>query len=258
MDLCRTKCLHFPTTLWNGTNTREDGKNFVSNTYLSNLDNQPLYCVYSSLSPSSMQRGSVHTQFLFTFASLNWKKLFFVRVKWAYCDTSVLKRGSKLLCRWSARDVTHALPANVVPKNYSNWKWELQAEFNVFGCLFYWRTVQFKSECLYECLIYFFRTQKRSKETKIIKKELRAFISLRKLIKRSANKSEFYERGSIIKATFSCLHENRCLLSDQRSTNKNRINLRSRLCFARANRRTLSLHIWVAFDFPSSCYKRCC
>lgn len=202
MVSCRTKCLHFPTTLWNGTNTREDGKNFVSNTYLSNLDNQPLYCVYSSLSPSSMQRGSVHTQFLFTFASLNWKKLFFVRVKWAYCDTSVFRRGSELLCRWSARDVTHALPANVVPKNYSNWKWELQAEFNVFGCLFYWRTVQFKRVLVWVLDLFFSHT-KRSEETKI-KKNSEHLFHYENSLKGQQTKVNFYERGSIIKATFSC------------------------------------------------------
>lgn len=84
------------------------------------------------------------------------KSYFLWGVKWAYCDTSVFRRGLEMPSRWNARDVTHALPANTVPKNYSNWKWELQAEFNVFGCLFYWRTVQFKtSACMSAWFIFF-------------------------------------------------------------------------------------------------------
>lgn len=167
MVLCRTKCLHFPTALWNGTNTREDGKNFASNTYSLNLDNQPLYCVFSSLSPSSMQRGSVHSQFLFTFASLNWKKLFFVRVKWAYCDTSVFCWGLKLPSRWSARDVTHALPANVVPKitRIENGNYKPISMFLVvcsIGEQFNFKT----STCMSAWFIYFFAHKSGAKKRK--------------------------------------------------------------------------------------------
>lgn len=161
----RTKCLHFPTTLRNGTNTREDGKNFVSNTYSSNLDNQPLYCVYSSLSPSSMQR-SVHTQFLSTFASLNWIEVIFcegkvgllrhfriptrvgvvVPVKSTWCDScTVGERGTK--------KITWIENGNYKPNSMFFVVCSIGELFNL-------------KEYLYECLIYSFCTQKRSEERK--------------------------------------------------------------------------------------------
>lgn len=157
MVLHRTKCLHFPTALWNGTNTREDGKNLLqTHIYRIWIINPYTVCIHPSR--RRLCSAAVCTHNFFSLLPV-WtrKKFFFVRVKWAYCDTSVFRRGSELLCRWSARDVTHALPANAVPKNYSNWKWELQAEFNVVCSI----GEQFNlKECLYECLIYIFFAHK--------------------------------------------------------------------------------------------------
>lgn len=160
MVLHRTKCLHFPTALWNGTNTREDGKNLLqTHIYRIWIINPYTVCIHPSR--RRLCSAAVCTHNFFSLLPV-WtrKKLFFVRVKWAYCDTSVFRRGSEFLCRWSARDVTHALPANAVPKNYSNWKWELQAEFNVSRCLFYWRTVQFKRVLVWVLDLYFFFAHK--------------------------------------------------------------------------------------------------
>ena len=59
----------------------------------------------------------------------------------------------------------------------------------------------------------------------------------------------FYEFNSIINILINCKNARRLSLGRQmqQQANKNRINLRSRLCCACANRRTSTLHIWIAF-----------